>query len=698
MNLSPLPVQRFYSNLGLPLVGGKLFTYAAGTSTKIATYSDSSGTLNTNPVRMNFRGECNVWLDPTLTYKFVLAPSTDTDPPTNPIWSVDNISSGLSISDITQQFLGAIIWPRSQAEIAAAVTPTFYYYPPNDVRRYGADSTGVNDAGPAFNTAYSVATALGNTVGGIIYAPAGQYKITTPIVFSSTTVGYLALIGDGPGTKIVNNVTGNPSNPCILVQAKSPFFLFADFDIYGNTNTGASGNGHGIAFINPDAVGTAGVSTFYPQTVTLRSVNIQGCLGNGKDKAGASIPACAVYQYGVTTYAHDSCIYYNNAMGVRLVRSEKIQFSMCTIDGNRVGVNAAYVDSCQNVTFDQCTLNGAGLGGATDGCLFVVGSIQNSDNIVLHDCRAKDGNPNVINLSGSASCNSQNVIVNNCDLRQLDNGNLTIVSIAATNSGVKILNSYFLIVNTATTACAIEVVGSGGNAGTEIRGNCIDAGSGATYTNGVLINGSSNVRAALVANNLFGNYLNNTVNFTNCINLAGTSDSIVLSGNTFRGSTAGSTITNAINLSGAGNVTNTVIDSNHYNAGSGAITNQLTNAGALRTQIREAGSSITIARRTTVTYSASMTPDAALGNEFDITANNGTAFTINAPSHSSDGQRITITIRNTSGGALGAVTWSGVFKMSAWTQPANGNSRSIDFRYDGTNWVQISQTGVDVPN
>jgi hypothetical protein len=103
-------------------------------------------------------------------------------------------------------------------------------------------------------------------------------------------------------------------------------------------------------------------------------------------------------------------------------------------------------------------------------------------------------------------------------------------------------------------------------------------------------------------------------------------------------------------------------------------------------------------KRIVVAYSASMTIDASLGNEFDITASNGTAFTINAPTNPFDGARITITIRNTSGGALGVITWNAVFKMSAWTSPSTAFSRSIDFRYDGTNWTQIGQTGVDVPN
>lgn len=101
----------------------------------------------------------------------------------------------------------------------------------------------------------------------------------------------------------------------------------------------------------------------------------------------------------------------------------------------------------------------------------------------------------------------------------------------------------------------------------------------------------------------------------------------------------------------------------------------------------------------TIAYSASMTPDASSARNI-ITATNNTAFTINAPVNgpSSLGGKLTLIIRNTSGGALGVVTWNVIYKMSTWTSPATANSRSIAFDWDGTNWVQSSQTGVDIPN
>lgn len=103
MILSPSPVQQFFDDDGNLLVGGKLFLYEAGTTTKQAAFTDSSGnTALPNPIILNDRGEvapsahgtsCGLWLDPTLAYKYVLAPATASDPPTSTIWTVDDVVS-----------------------------------------------------------------------------------------------------------------------------------------------------------------------------------------------------------------------------------------------------------------------------------------------------------------------------------------------------------------------------------------------------------------------------------------------------------------------------------------------------------------------------------------------------------------------------------------------------------------------------
>jgi hypothetical protein len=93
-----------------------------------------------------------------------------------------------------------------------------------------------------------------------------------------------------------------------------------------------------------------------------------------------------------------------------------------------------------------------------------------------------------------------------------------------------------------------------------------------------------------------------------------------------------------------------------------------------------------------------MTPDSSQANTLVITATDGVAFTINAPTNPATGKQITFMIRNATGGALGAATWNAIFKMAAWTQPGTATSRSITFVYDGTNWVEISRTPADVAN
>jgi len=96
--LSPAPIFRAWDQNGNPGVGMQLFTYQAGTTTKLSSYKDSVGTVNTNPVVLNSRGECNLWIPPNVSYKYVLASATDTDPPTNPIWTVDSIVSSQLIT------------------------------------------------------------------------------------------------------------------------------------------------------------------------------------------------------------------------------------------------------------------------------------------------------------------------------------------------------------------------------------------------------------------------------------------------------------------------------------------------------------------------------------------------------------------------------------------------------------------------
>ncbi len=88
-------ITQFSDGNGAPYAGAQLFTYSAGSSTKLGTYKTSAGsTSNTNPIVLDANGRIPfpIWLTAGSSYKFVLAPANDTDPPVSPIWSLDDIT------------------------------------------------------------------------------------------------------------------------------------------------------------------------------------------------------------------------------------------------------------------------------------------------------------------------------------------------------------------------------------------------------------------------------------------------------------------------------------------------------------------------------------------------------------------------------------------------------------------------------
>jgi hypothetical protein len=71
---------QFFTNDGVPLAGGLIYTYEAGTTTPSATYTSSAGnTAHTNPIVLNSAGRVpggEIWLA-SGSYKFILATSTN---------------------------------------------------------------------------------------------------------------------------------------------------------------------------------------------------------------------------------------------------------------------------------------------------------------------------------------------------------------------------------------------------------------------------------------------------------------------------------------------------------------------------------------------------------------------------------------------------------------------------------------------
>jgi microcystin-dependent protein len=81
VNLSSLAGSgtQFFDDSGTPLAGGLIYTYAAGGTTPLVTYTSSSGLIShPNPIVLDSAGRINeIWIPEGTSYKFILKSSTN---------------------------------------------------------------------------------------------------------------------------------------------------------------------------------------------------------------------------------------------------------------------------------------------------------------------------------------------------------------------------------------------------------------------------------------------------------------------------------------------------------------------------------------------------------------------------------------------------------------------------------------------
>ena len=173
---------QFLDDSATPLTGGLLYTYSAGTTTPLTTYTSSSGaTPNSNPIVLDAAGRVPeaVWLTVGSNYKFVLKNSGGVT-----IWTKDNIPGGTSADAVTflQAGTGAVT-RTAQAKMRDVVS----------IKDFGAVGDGVADDTAAIQAAIDAVSALpaGQRILTINSAPAGYYRITSQLTVSSNFVTIL---------------------------------------------------------------------------------------------------------------------------------------------------------------------------------------------------------------------------------------------------------------------------------------------------------------------------------------------------------------------------------------------------------------------------------------------------------------------------------------------------------------------------
>lgn len=165
---------------GDPYAGAQLFTYAAGSSTKQTVYQDSSGTQHSNPIDLDANGRvpAPIWGTEGVTYKLVLAPADDTDPPTSPIWTIDNVSpindSSIALDQWTSSGMTATYVSGTQFTVPGDQTTPLHPGRRVKIADAGGTKYGVISAS-AYTTLTTVTVAVDS--GGSLSSPISDLNI-----------------------------------------------------------------------------------------------------------------------------------------------------------------------------------------------------------------------------------------------------------------------------------------------------------------------------------------------------------------------------------------------------------------------------------------------------------------------------------------------------------------------------------------
>jgi len=263
VNLSPVFNDAVLDANGVPYVGAKVFTYAAGSTTKQNTYTSSAGSVaQSNPIVLNSRGEPTngpIWLTDGSSYKFVLAAPTDSDPPSSPIRTIDNVSG---VNDIAA---------AAQSEwVSSGLTPT---YVSSSSFSLSGDQT----------TEFHVGRRLKITDGaGTDYAAISKSAFSAGV--TTVTIDATTLTTPVSAVSLGINSAVNPSDPLASAAIISPCALTAFENLAIATTSVTAATITADKCVVRNSAGTAAVLSTVSLTVAITTAGANG-LDTGAEAA-----------------------------------------------------------------------------------------------------------------------------------------------------------------------------------------------------------------------------------------------------------------------------------------------------------------------------------------------------------------------------------------------------------------------------
>lgn len=209
---------QFLDNNGNPLSGGKIYTYQAGTTTPLTTYTTNSGTIaHTNPIVLNAAGRVpsggEIWLTLGIGYKFVVKTSDDVL-----IATYDNIPS--SAQPPAANNANSIMYEQGYTVTAGNFVVGQTY------RIASVGTTNFTLIGAVSNTVgtYFIATGVGSGTG------TAEVSETVATKFLQTvSVKDFGAVGDWNGTQ---SVAGTGTDDTAAIQAAIDYCLQNDAELF----------------------------------------------------------------------------------------------------------------------------------------------------------------------------------------------------------------------------------------------------------------------------------------------------------------------------------------------------------------------------------------------------------------------------------------------------------------------------------
>ena len=358
-----------FTDLGAPLVGGRLYTYVQGTTTQKAAYTDHAGTiphtytsdvLGGQYIALNARGELPAPLYLAAgSYDLALktaAGATVWTRRADPVWDITSdlsTSTGSSLVGFIQSGTGAAA-RTVQDELRETVKVT----------QFGADPAGVTNSTTAFTNAKAISRAVYVPVGNYIVDPSitkdGLYG--PGILYDSVTSIASVLpasVGSGNSSTLspmfVDLHYGICKGTPLVAGESSNYFTLASTAVAGATTLTFSG----FAPVQNQLLAIKGSDGNY-RTITVKSV--VGLVATLAEALPYDITDLGGHQYGGVTSFYNNSGPHPNIEGYNAIADYPFLNGFTTHTSNKFSVPANYGAGVVSATAGN---NIAYVGGAT---------------------------------------------------------------------------------------------------------------------------------------------------------------------------------------------------------------------------------------------------------------------------------------------------------------------------------------------